>query len=495
MRSFLATSVTNQKGGLELGESRAPPAGLEPAPPAPEAGALSAELRGRVRCKAGDDRTRHAATAPLRPQGRANAAVSCISMPTDHDVATAPLERHLLPRSARSTRRDICGSADIDLLDLAAEFGTPLFVYDEEHLRHACREAVAAWGDGVAYATKAFLCRAMARLAHDEGMHLDVASGGELHVALSAGVPGRTAGPARQQQVGRRAGRRARARRGPDRDRLVRRDRPPGRACSSRRRPEPTRPKVLVRVTPGVEAHTHEFVRTGQEDSKFGFSVSSGAAAEAVAALELMPGVELVGHPRAHRQPGLRRLVVRAGRRGAGLPSSPRSGCPSSWWAAVWACPYVNGESAPTQADWAEATRAACARAGVDPGHADLGRARALHRRHRRHDPLHRGDGEAPPGHPHLRQRRRRHERQPASGPLRQWLRGLPPPCRRRRHAAGRCASSASTARAAISSCPRPSFPTTSRWATSWPPRSPAPTGIHGLQLQQGAPPGGRLRG
>ena len=56
-----------------------------------------------------------------------------------------------------------------------------------------------------------------------------------------------------------------------------------------------SRPAVLVRVTPGVEAHTHEFVRTGGEDSKFGFSVASGAAAEAVAALELLPSVELVG--------------------------------------------------------------------------------------------------------------------------------------------------------------------------------------------------------
>ena len=77
----------------------------------------------------------------------------------------------------------------IDLLELVEQFGTPLFVYDEAHLRQACREAVAAWGDGVAYATKAFLCRAMARLADEEGMHLDVASGGEQHVALSAGVP------------------------------------------------------------------------------------------------------------------------------------------------------------------------------------------------------------------------------------------------------------------------------------------------------------------
>ena len=121
--------------------------------------------------------------------GPPNAAVSCISMPADHDVATAPLERHLLPRSATVDERGHLHVGGIDLLELAEEFGTPLFVYDEDHLRRACREAVAAWGDGVAYATKAFLCRAMARLAYEEGMHLDVASGGELHVALSAGVP------------------------------------------------------------------------------------------------------------------------------------------------------------------------------------------------------------------------------------------------------------------------------------------------------------------
>src|SRR6202789_1645032 len=110
-------------------------------------------------------------------------------MPMDHDVATAPLERHLLPSTAEVDGRGHLRVGGIDVLDLARDFGTPLFVYDEYHLRRACREAVAAWGDGVAYAAKAFLCRAMARLAHEEGMHLDVASGGELHVALSAGVP------------------------------------------------------------------------------------------------------------------------------------------------------------------------------------------------------------------------------------------------------------------------------------------------------------------
>ena len=77
----------------------------------------------------------------------------------------------------------------VDVRELAAQHGTPLFVYDEEHLRARCREAVTAWGDGVAYASKAFLCRAMAALAHEEGMCVDVSTGGELHVARSGGVP------------------------------------------------------------------------------------------------------------------------------------------------------------------------------------------------------------------------------------------------------------------------------------------------------------------
>src|SRR6202035_4611263 len=110
-------------------------------------------------------------------------------MPTDVAVSAAPVERGLLPLTSTVERNGHLRVGDIDLLDLAAEFGTPLFVYDEQHLRQRCHDAVAAWGDGVAYATKAFLCQAMARLAHEEGMWLDVSTGGELHVALSAGVP------------------------------------------------------------------------------------------------------------------------------------------------------------------------------------------------------------------------------------------------------------------------------------------------------------------
>ncbi len=130
--------------------------------------------------------------------------------------------------------------------------------------------------------------------------------------------------------------------------------------------PGPERPKVLVRVTPGVEAHTHEFVRTGQEDSKFGFSVSSGAAAQAVAALELMPAVELVG---VHAHIGSQVFEASSFEQAAevlGAFFAPL-GLPELVVGGGLGVPYVNGEAAPTQAEWARVTHAACVDAGVDP--------------------------------------------------------------------------------------------------------------------------------
>jgi diaminopimelate decarboxylase len=285
---------------------------------------------------------------------------------TDHDVATAALERQLLPRTAEIDEKGHLRVGGVDLLDLAQEFGTPLFVYDEDHLRQACRDAVDAWGEGVAYATKAFLCRAVARLAYEEGMHLDVASGGEMHVALAAGVP-----PERLVLHGNNKSTDELAmalERGVGRivvdsfDEIARlgglvESTPPG----------PERPRVLVRVTPGVEAHTHEFVRTGQEDSKFGFSVSSGAAAEAVSALELLPGVELVG---VHAHIGSQVFEASSFEQAAevlGTFFAPL-GLPELVVGGGLGVPYVNGESAPNQAEWAAATRAACAKVGVVRG-------------------------------------------------------------------------------------------------------------------------------
>lgn len=198
-----------------------------------------------------------------------------------------PLPRHLLPLTAQIDDDGRLGIGGVDLLDLAAEHGTPLFVYDEEHLRQRCREARQAWGDGVAYASKAFLCKAMAALAHEEGMSIDVSTGGELHVAIAAQVPGdrlvlhgnnkseAELNAALDNGIGRIV-----VDSFDELDRLDRLNRPA---------------KVLLRVTPGVEAHTHEYVMTGQDDSKFGFGLASGQAQQAVDRARAIDHLELVG--------------------------------------------------------------------------------------------------------------------------------------------------------------------------------------------------------
>lgn len=202
-----------------------------------------------------------------------------------------PVPLHLLPDSAAIADDGSLHVGGVSTLDLATEFGTPLFVYDEDHLRDRCRQVVDAFGDGAVYATKAFLCTAMARLAHDEGMRLDVATGGELHVALAAGVPAADLvlhgnnksslelSMALEHGVGRIVA-----------DSFDELDRIEALVADGA-----ARPQVLVRITPGVEAHTHEFVRTGQVDSKFGFAVSTDAAAMAVARVADSPAMDLLG--------------------------------------------------------------------------------------------------------------------------------------------------------------------------------------------------------
>jgi len=292
-------------------------------------------------------------------------------------VPTGPVDLALLPSTAVVGADGRLSIGGCDVGELAETHGTPLFVYDEAHLRASCRDAVAAWGDGVAYATKAFLCVAMARLAHEEGMCLDVSTGGELHVALTAGVPAdrlvlhgnnkSTEELAAALSVG--VGRIV-VDSFDEIDRIEHLVADPPALDGGPEDAEPPvrwRPRVLVRVTPGVEVHTHEFVRTGQEDSKFGFGLASGAAARAVdrlAALDAAGVVELVGvHAHLGSQVfalepfaqaidvlagffaplGLSELVV-----GGGLGVA-----------------YVNGELAPPMAEWAASVREACRRAGI----------------------------------------------------------------------------------------------------------------------------------
>jgi diaminopimelate decarboxylase len=191
---------------------------------------------------------------------------------------SAPFDLTLLPGSAEVDARGRLRVGGIDLVELADEFGTPLYVYDEAELRARCHAYYEGFGAGAAYAGKAFLCTAMARLVADEGLSLDVATGGELYVALHAGFPsdrilfhGNNKSDAELQRafdvgVGRIVV--------DSFDELGRIE-----ALAAGRRP----PALHVRVTPGVEAHTHEFIETGSEDSKFGFGLESGAALTAAA--------------------------------------------------------------------------------------------------------------------------------------------------------------------------------------------------------------------
>ena len=253
----------------------------------------------------------------------------------------------------------------VDLCALAADLGTPLFVYDEAHLRARCQEARRAWGDGVAYATKAFLCRAMAALACEEGLWLDVSTGGELHVALSAGVPADRLvmhGNNKSDDELRAAITAPVARIVVDSfDEL---DRLEHLAAAG-----PVPPTVLLRVTPGVEAHTHEYVRTGQDDTKFGFGLASGAADEAMARAHRLEAAGLVRLAGVHAHIGSQIFLLESydaevevlGAWFAGL------GLEELCLGGGLGVPYVGGEQAPSLTEWAARAKAACARVGI-PG-------------------------------------------------------------------------------------------------------------------------------
>jgi diaminopimelate decarboxylase len=247
-----------------------------------------------------------------------------------------------------------------DTVRLAAEHGTPLFIYDEAHLRARCREAVAAFGPGAVYASKAFLCRAMARLAHEEGMAIDVSTGGELHVCLDAGVPAERLvfhGNNKSRNELRRA---LEAGVGwivvdsfDELDRL-----------QSLHEPGRRPPRILLRVTPGVEAHTHEFVSTGRDDSKFGFTLSTGAATRAVEEASSSTAVDLVGiHAHIGSQVfrvesfGEALRVVADFARTLDLPELSIGG--------GLGVAYIEGESAPSITEWALAIKEAASTLGV----------------------------------------------------------------------------------------------------------------------------------
>lgn len=272
-----------------------------------------------------------------------------------------PVPFHLLPDHSTVAHDGMLEIGGCRLDDLAREFGTPLFVYDEAHLRARCREAVDAFGhERAVYATKAFLCRAMARLAHDEGMLLDVASGGELYTALAAGVPAsscvlhgnnKSTGELREALVS--GVRHVVVDSFDELDRLDALHAETGLV-----------PEVLLRITPGVHAHTHEFIATGQDDSKFGFNLANGDAARAVERAGASTSVRLVG---LHCHIGSNVFEASSFAKAAEVMAefAVPLDLPHLVLGGGLGVAYVAGEEAPTIRTWADVLLDACRSLGV----------------------------------------------------------------------------------------------------------------------------------
>lgn len=181
----------------------------------------------------------------------------------------------------------------IEVTRLAEEFGTPAYFIDEADFRarcHAWRDAFGTDAD-VFYAGKAFLSRAVVRWLYEEGLNLDVCSGGELATALAAGMPAERIafhGNNKTEDEIRRAVETGVGRIVLDSFQEIVRVAHIAHSLGKRQ-------PVQIRVTVGVEAHTHEFIATAHEDQKFGIALADGQAAEAVRRALKLDGLELIG--------------------------------------------------------------------------------------------------------------------------------------------------------------------------------------------------------
>ncbi len=207
-----------------------------------------------------------------------------------------PQLRAVLPLTAGLNDAGHLTIGGCDAVDLAREFGTPLYVFDEDDLRARCRELLTEFGTRwpqttVLYAGKAYLGKALARLLAEEGLGLDVVSGGELAIALSAGFPveriyfhGNNKLPAELKEavdcgVGR----------------VVIDNFSDIRLLAEIASAGGRRQPVLLRVTPDVDPHTHTKITTGVLDSKFGLPLATGQAEAAVLQIMASPSLELIG--------------------------------------------------------------------------------------------------------------------------------------------------------------------------------------------------------
>ncbi|MCZ7457965.1 diaminopimelate decarboxylase [Streptomyces sp. WMMC940] len=203
------------------------------------------------------------------------------------------LDEKVWSRTVSRSGDGVVTVAGVEVTRLAEEFGTPAYFLDEADFRARCRAWADAFGKDadVFYAGKAFLSRAVVRWLNEEGLNLDVCSGGELTTALDAGMPAERIafhGNNKSPEEIENAVRAGVGRIVLDSFQEIVRVAHIARSLGRRQR-------VQIRVTVGVEAHTHEFIATAHEDQKFGLALAGGQAAEAVRRALRLDGLELIG--------------------------------------------------------------------------------------------------------------------------------------------------------------------------------------------------------
>ncbi len=303
-----------------------------------------------------------------------------------------PSSLDLFPAGTRVDRQDHLAIGGCDTVGLAQRFGTPLYVFDEATLREQSRGFVTEFrrhhaDTQVLYASKAFICRALARLFAEEGLGLDVVSAGEMAIARSAGFPlervhfhgnnklAEELELALDWGIGRI---------------VVDNEHELGllEAAAKRRGRRQT---ILLRVSPGVDPHTHQYTTTGLVDSKFGLPIVTGQAERALARAMASPALDLVGlhfhlgSPIAEVKPyleALERVLPWAAEMGKKHGFSLRELSPGGGFPVA----YVAGAQLPALSEYAGGIAAAlgehCSRLGiglprlvVEPGRAMVGRA------------------------------------------------------------------------------------------------------------------------
>ncbi|OFN14712.1 diaminopimelate decarboxylase [Corynebacterium sp. HMSC055A01] len=203
------------------------------------------------------------------------------------------LPAHVWPRNAARDSNGVVSIGGVALTELAAEYGTPLYVFDEQDFRSRCRDMAQAFGgpDHVHYASKAFITKRIVRWVDEEGLCLDVASLNEAKLALAAGFPAErmTAhGNNKEDEYLQLCVDKGIGHVVLDNEEELSRL---NSIAASAGRVQP----VMIRVKPGVDAHTHEFIATAHEDQKFGISLSTGAAFNAAQKVLESANLKLVG--------------------------------------------------------------------------------------------------------------------------------------------------------------------------------------------------------